>query len=473
MLHVLSPLPTAVGIWLYFSPVAAFHVFPGGSNLSRSTKGAYSDAYGETGRCCNDRQWSRLDATASADNAASVGYDKNAKVLVIGGSGRVGGSTVRALRQLAGPNLQLAVGGRSQRSFVRSVERWRTLPGTPEGCDYGDIDFVELDLDDASSLSNALAGCDLVVHTAGPFQRKITPEVLEAAIEAKVPYVDVCDDARLATVAKALSGRAQEAGVAATISAGIWPGVDQLMAVEACEMLGGASEVDSIEFSAYTAGTGNAGTTILSATFLILCEKVLGFKEGKQVFHEPASGFKKVDFGESVGEKTVFRMNLIESFTCNQVLGVPNISTYFGTSPEPWNYLLKGMTLLPESIMGNRDLMQALAEFSEPLVRITDMLVGATNAMRMEAVAKDGRKVVLRYAHEDLEVCVGIATAAFVVATLRGDVRPGIWFPEEAFDDEAKRSRLFDDATRGAFVWEREQQDAVEAAAETPLLQKS
>lgn len=49
--------------------------------------------------------------------------------------------------------------------------------------------------------------------------------------------------------------------------------------------------------------------------------------------------------------------------------------------------------------------------------------VGATNAMRMEAVAKDGRKVVLKYAHEDLEVCVGIATAAFAVATLRGDVR--------------------------------------------------
>lgn len=54
--------------------------------------------------------------------------------------------------------------------------------------------------------------------------------------------------------------------------------------------------------------------------------------------------------------------------------------------------------------------------------RLEKNQVGATNAMRMEAVAKDGRKVVLRYAHEDLEVCVGIATAAFVVATLRGDV---------------------------------------------------
>lgn len=53
---------------------------------------------------------------------------------------------------------------------------------------------------------------------------------------------------------------------------------------------------------------------------------------------------------------------------------------------------------------------------------MTFVQVGATNAMRLEAVAKDGRKVVLNYAHEDLEVCVGIATAAFVAATLRGDV---------------------------------------------------
>lgn len=44
--------------------------------------------------------------------------------------------------------------------------------------------------------------------------------------------MDVCDDAGLATVAKALNGKAREAGVAATISAGIWPGIDQLMAVE-------------------------------------------------------------------------------------------------------------------------------------------------------------------------------------------------------------------------------------------------
>ncbi|CAN0015602.1 unnamed protein product, partial [Choristocarpus tenellus] len=127
---------------------------------------------------------------------------------------------------------------------------------------------------------------------------------------------------------------------------------------------------------------------------------------------------------------------------------------YFGTAPEPWNYLLKGMTLLPDSIMGDRALMQGLAKFSEPLVRITDKLVGATNAMRLDARARDGRTALLMYAHEDLEVCVGIATAAFAMATLRGDVKPGVWFPEEAFMNEANRQKLFQEATIGSFLWE-------------------
>lgn len=94
------------------------------THSNRYTGGASSDRHGETSRCCNIRQRSRPAATAAAatDNADSVGYNKHAKVLVIGGSGRVGGSTVRALRQLAGPDLQLAVGGRSERNFVKSVE---------------------------------------------------------------------------------------------------------------------------------------------------------------------------------------------------------------------------------------------------------------------------------------------------------------------------------------------------------------
>lgn len=35
---------------------------------------------------------------------------------------------------------------------------------------------------------------DLVIHAAGPFQRTEGCPVLEAAIESKTNYMDVCDD---------------------------------------------------------------------------------------------------------------------------------------------------------------------------------------------------------------------------------------------------------------------------------------
>lgn len=70
--------------------------------------------------------------------------------------------------------------------------------------------------------------------------------------------------------------------------------------------------------------------------------------------------------------------------------------------------------------------------------------------------------------------CLAVAFPTLKFFFFSKQVRPGIWFPEEAFDDEAKRSRLFDDATRGAFMWERQEEQAAEAAAaETLLLNKS
>lgn len=51
-------------------------------------------------------------------------------------------------------------------------------------------------------------------------------------------------------------------------------------------------------------------------------------------------------------------MNLIEAWSAHTVLGVPNVATFFGTAPDVWNYLLKGMALMPSKILRDRKLMQ-------------------------------------------------------------------------------------------------------------------
>lgn len=221
------------------------------------------------------------------------------RVLVVGGAGRVGGSTARWLSKLA-PNLQVAVGGRNKGSFESARSR------LPAACE-----FVRVDLDGGDSgLAESVAGYSLIVHTAGPFQQRTDPALMRAAIKAGIPYCDVCDELVLARNAKALSEEAKAAGVPAVVSCGIWPGVSALMAAEAVDKLGGPGSCEKLEFSFFTAGTGGAGPTIVSATFLLLATEVAMYVDGQLVEKEPWLDRRVADFGEGVGSHECFTVRV-------------------------------------------------------------------------------------------------------------------------------------------------------------------
>ena len=159
---------------------------------------------------------------ASAASAAAL------SVLVVGGSGRVGGSTARWLQRLSqqeGLDLRVAVGGRSRENFAA----WRRR--VADAGELGEVEFVEIDHSREESVEQALRETDwsLLLHTAGPFQGITQPTILKQAIRAGVPYVDVCDDTELCKAAKALTSQAKEAKVPAVVSAGIWPGESWLI----------------------------------------------------------------------------------------------------------------------------------------------------------------------------------------------------------------------------------------------------
>jgi len=118
-------------------------------------------------------------APSTRDDAASQvkrsSYSsRTARVLVLGGTGRVGGSTATALSKLR-PDLSVLVGGRNREK------------GESVASKLGErSEFVQVDTRDARMLEEALQGVDLVVHTAGPFQRAEECTVLQAAISTKV-----------------------------------------------------------------------------------------------------------------------------------------------------------------------------------------------------------------------------------------------------------------------------------------------
>lgn len=149
------------------------------------------------------------------------------------------------------------------------------------------------DVTDPSSVLAAIKGADLVIHTAGPFQRRGTCDVLEACIAAGVPYLDVCDDTAYSKRAKQLHAKAQAAGVPAITTGGIYPGVSNVMAAHMISIARGeynedfsyadapapsAPKPQRVLYSYYTAGSGGAGPTILNTTFLLAGEDVVAYK---------------------------------------------------------------------------------------------------------------------------------------------------------------------------------------------------
>ena len=130
-----------------------------------------------------------------------VGGGARPRVVFFGGTGRVGAWTIRETVRLTKGDIDVVIGGRQQEaaeklikqlrgeSFVLGGREWATMRTTL----LGSAEFVRLDLDDSTGLEQAMREADLVVHTAGPFQRG-HPQVLRAAIATKTPYMDVCDD---------------------------------------------------------------------------------------------------------------------------------------------------------------------------------------------------------------------------------------------------------------------------------------
>ncbi|KAE9593437.1 putative NAD(P)-binding domain-containing protein [Lupinus albus] len=385
-------------------------------------------------------------AIATATATATVDIPEktlNSRVLVLGGTGRVGGSTAIALSNLC-PNLGIVVAGRNRDKGEALVAQLGA-----------NSTFAHLDINDAFSLQNALQDVDLVVHAAGPFQQSENCCVLEAAINTKTAYVDVCDDTSYSLRAKSFMNRALAAKVPAITTAGIYPGVSNVMAAELVRAAESESKdkPERLRFYYYTAGTGGAGPTILATSFLLLGEEVVAYVKGEKVKLKPYSGMVNIDFGKGIGKRDVYLLNLPEVRSAHEILGVPTVSARFGTAPFIWNWGMEAMTkLFPPEFLRDRSRVGRLVELFDPVVRAVDGIAGERVSMRVDLECSSGRNTVGIFSHRRLSVSVGIATAAFALAILEGSTQPGVWFPEEpqGLAIEA-REVLLNRASQGTF----------------------
>jgi len=132
---------------------------------------------------------------AAAAGAAAAPTTTPTRVLILGGTGRVGASAAWSLLTDADrPGAyDVTLASRNRASYDQALARRPQLA-------KGGAAFVRADAADRASVVAAIreSGASVLVHAAGPFQRSRSYAPLEAAMEAGVSYVDVCDDAEYA-----------------------------------------------------------------------------------------------------------------------------------------------------------------------------------------------------------------------------------------------------------------------------------
>ncbi|KAK9815837.1 hypothetical protein WJX72_010551 [[Myrmecia] bisecta] len=329
--------------------------------------------------------------------------------------------------------------------------------------------FAACDIDDVEALKRLIDSFDLVIHAAGPFQRKTTCTVLEACIATKTPYMDVCDDSAYAQRARTYSEAARAAGVPAITTAGIYPGTSNVMAAHMISIArreydagwkhlgyeaGRGVQPKRVLYSYFTAGSGGAGPTILDTSLLLAGLEVVVYVDGKEVRAPPVSNHRIVDFGKGIGRRSVYLYHLPEVQSTHECLSVPSVSARFGTDPEFWNWAMVAVARLsPKGFLEDRNKSRALSALANPWVRLVDPLVGERVAMKVEVELDDGTTAAGIFAHKKLSITVGVCIAAFARSMLAGGTQPGVWFPEQP-EAMADRRRLLELSAEGTMRFE-------------------
>jgi len=246
----------------------------------------------------------------------------------------------------------------------------------------------------------------------------------------------------LSQSALAAAAAAAAAGVPAITTAGVFPGVSNLMAaamVDAARAGGAASllrgrggeaaaaagdpprpptppspseaadpvEPARVRYSYYVAGSGGAGPAVLEASLLLAAKPARAFVAGAAVTRPSMSDPRPVDFGPPLGQKTVTLLSLPEVESTAICLRVPSVSARFATAPAIFNWATAALVRAAPGWVGSRAGARAAARLAAPFVTAADAVVGSTLAMRVDVELVDGTAAAGLYVHRRAADAVG------------------------------------------------------------------
>ncbi|WP_448317275.1 saccharopine dehydrogenase family protein [Streptomyces sp. CO7] len=235
------------------------------------------------------------------------------QVAVFGAYGHTGRFVVA---ELAARGFVPVLSGRN----AASLEEFAASVGGPE--------TRPADAGDAASLDRALAGTAAVVNCAGPFADTAAP-VIEAALRAGIPYVDVAAEIEAnADTFEDFADRARAAGAVVVPAMAFYGGLGDLLVTAA---LGDWTSADEVEI-AYgldhwhpTAGTRAAGAVSRRRRD----GRRVRYAGGRLEYRDDAAPTTTWSFPEPMGRRAVIgEFSMADIVTVPSHLRVPEVRTY-------------------------------------------------------------------------------------------------------------------------------------------------
>jgi len=374
------------------------------------------------------------------------------RIVVLGGAGYQATVTVKDLVSSSVEEVIIA---------DCNVDRATKLSGELS-TDTTKVTAVYTDADKHESLVSAMKGADAVASGLGPYN-KYGAKVIEAAIDAGVPFADINDDYDSTRACLPLDTAARKAGVTVLVGMGASPGMTNIMARYGADALDQADAVHSYWAASATEPSGIAvGLHSLHAQ----TGKIPTFRNGEMTDVEAFSEKELVEFLDPIGTQEVHQFGHPEPITIPMYLkGLKEVTLKGGMFPASMDRFYELLAYFDFSSkkpvrIGDHEVVPA--EMTNELIHHASIFKTPEMKGPKEGFGtvvevsgrKAGQDVRYRYSWNGrMHRLTGISLSIATQMLARGDMRePGVFAPEGCVDPAAFLSEW---KKRGLMIFEQ------------------
>lgn len=252
------------------------------------------------------------------------------KVVVFGGAGDMGSEAVRDIAEAKDLD-SLVVADYNLKAAEKLVSSLNCKKASAAFCDANDQDqIVEL-----------MKAANISLSCIGPFY-EYEAKMIRAAIEAKRPYVSICDDFDAAEAALALDKAAKKAGILVLTGMGWTPGLSNVLAKHGIDQMDEAREV---HISWVGDANDSEGVAVIKHTLHIFTGEVPTYFDGRWKKVSAGSGREKIEFPEPIGKISVYHLGHPEPVTIPHFIsGLKEVTLKGACTPEWVNPMAKALS---------------------------------------------------------------------------------------------------------------------------------